>query len=411
MKTSRKMTTVFQSALLLGSLGAASGMAQASGFALIEQSASGQGLSYAGAAANAEDASIMWFNPAGLTQIENDQLIVAGHVISPKAEFNNPTTGASEDGATVGFVPNVYWKTKIADLDFGFGVNVPFGQKIEYDEDWEGAGVATTTDLTTINLNPAIAMKINEQLSVGFGLNAQYVDVVLEQKVPLNGDVSITGDSWAFGYNFGFMFQPSANLNVGLAYRSKMQHDVSGKADYENINNTVNLGGYTLNQVLYDMNANADVTLPASASLAIDYKISDKTNLLASTTWTAWSQYDQLVIEFENGTATESNQDFGDSMRYALGMMHQYNDQFKVRAGVAIDYTPVPSAENRSPRTPDSDRKWVSIGGGYKLSKEMNLDVAYSHLFASKSDINYQGLTGYYDSAVDIFSAQFVWNY
>ncbi len=375
---------------------------QASGFALIEQSASGQGLSYAGAAASVEDASVMWFNPAGLTQVENNQLIVAGHVISPKSEFNNANGNESVDAATVGFVPNFYWKTKVADLDFGFGVNVPFGQKLDYGKTWSGNSVATLTDLKTVNLNPAVALKINEQLSFGFGLNAQMVDVILD-----TSQVEITGDSWDLGYNFGLMYQPADSLNIGLAYRSQVKHSVDGEFVQ---------GG------AYKGVATSDVTLPATATLALDYAFTDQTSFLASATWTEWSAYDQLVINLNDlivstspfvtmDVPIESKQNFENSMRYALGLTHKYSPALKIRAGLAIDHTPVPSAQNRSPRTPDSTRKWVSLGVGYALNKSMNLDVGYSHLFASNSDINYSGITGYYDSAVDIFSAQLVWNY
>ncbi|MCF6253617.1 MAG: outer membrane protein transport protein, partial [Thiomicrorhabdus sp.] len=116
----------------------------AAGFALIEQSASGQGLSYAGAAANAEDASVMGFNPAGMTEISGSQAILAGHLIVPKSEFSNdgsynaafgnaPISGNDDNGATNGFVPNLYWKGEYKGYDVGLGINVPFGQKIKYE--------------------------------------------------------------------------------------------------------------------------------------------------------------------------------------------------------------------------------------------------------------------------------------
>ncbi|QKI89728.1 transporter [Thiomicrorhabdus xiamenensis] len=418
---------VFSSRALLVAMGLAPVSAMASGFALIEQSASGQGLSYAGAAANAEDASIMWFNPAGLTRFEGDQLIIGGHVISPKADFTEqasvkngatPIGGEGDNGATVGFVPNVYWKSRLGAYDVGFGVNVPFGQHISYDEDWVGRYHATETDLKTLNLNPAIAGKVNDQLSFGFGLNAQYVDVILEQKVDQSfigdsdGNAKVSGNSWAFGYNLGLLYQADEDLDIGFSYRSKMQHDVEGKIDYSDINAA--LGG-----VLYDMDASSNVVLPASASLAMNYRLSEHTRLLASATWTGWSGYDELIIELEDGSSSESNQNFEDSMRYAVGMIHQFNRQLKLRGGLAIDYTPVPDKYSRSPRTPDSNRKWVSVGLGYQLNKRMNLDVGYSHLFANRSDVDYNvttslgsyDLRGYYDSAVDILSAQLVWNF
>lgn len=428
--------TRLNQAIALSFLGL-SQVASASGFALIEQSASGQGLSYAGSAANTEDASVMWFNPAGMALIEGSQAIVGLHVISPKAKFtdNGSTltggrTGTDDDGATVGMVPNLYWKGQFGEYHVGLGINVPYGQHISYSDDWMGRYHATETDLKTYNINPSIARKVNDKLSLGFGLNAQYVDVLLEQKInqiavgdTTDANAKVTGNSWAFGYNLGLMYQPIETLKVGLGYRSAITHNVKGKVEYNDVNSTVgvpSLGGAKLNQIFYDADASADVNLPATASLAIDYQYNDKIDLLASTTWTGWSAYDELVVDFDNGSPnSESNQNFGDSWRFAVGGAYQLSDAWKLRSGLALDKTPVPNKYSRSPRTPDTDRKWVSVGAGYKLSEAINLDFAYSRLFADKTDIEYtttsrlgnNTLKGSYDSSVDIFSAQLVWKY
>lgn len=407
----------------------------ASGFALIEQSASGQGLSYAGAAANAEDASVMWFNPAGLTQIEGNQAILGAHVIAPKAPFTNQSSsngaavvGSNDDGATIGLVPNIYYKTKLDGMDFGLGINVPFGQHISYDDAWVGRYHATETDLKTLNINPAIAKKVNDKLSVGFGLNAQYVDVVLGQNINQSaiGDTDaaaeVTGSSWAFGYNLGLMYSASESLNLGLSYRSEINHDVKGKVAYTNVNSTVPIaaGPTYLSNIMFDSAATASVSLPATLIAAIDFKVDDSVQLLAGATWTGWKAYDELVVDFANAAPdSKSNQNFEDSMRYSLGMNYQFNSAWKLRAGVAFDETPVPNAESRSPRTPDSDRTWLSFGAGYELNKNMYLDVAYTHIYSDKAPVNYSQVTslgtntlnGEFNTSIDILSAQLVWNY
>ncbi|MGC9385615.1 MAG: OmpP1/FadL family transporter [Hydrogenovibrio sp.] len=412
----------------------------ASGFALIEQSASSQGLSYAGAAASTEDASVMWFNVAGMAKILGSQVIVGGHIISPTAKFTNEGTtgvtgpgqagllsGSGDDGAKVGYVPNLYWKTQVGRDHFGVGFNVPFGQHISYDSDWVGRYVATETDLKTYNINTNWAHSVNDQLQLGLGFNAQYVDVILEQKInqaalgDTDANAKVTGSNWTFGYNLGLMYQPVETVNIGLSYRSEMNHNVDGQVRYNNVNSTVpvtSLG--PMNQVLFDAGASADVTLPASASLAVDYQVHPSVQLLASTTWTGWSAYDQLVVKFDNYSPdSESHQDFKDSWRYAVGAIWQATDRFKLRTGLAYDQSPVPNKESRSPRTPDSDRKWVSVGLGYAVTQNAQIDLAYSHLFADRSQVDYTSksslgdtqLKGYYDSSVNIVSAQFVWRY
>lgn len=409
----------------------ASQAANASGFALIEQSASGQGLSYAGAAANAEDASVMWFNPAGLTEIEGSQAILGAHVISPVAKFNDEGSagpfgefgGGGDDGATLGLVPNIYWKGKLADYAIGLGINVPFGQHISYKDDWAGRFHATETNLKTLNINPAVARKINDQLSFGFGLNAQYVSLIMENKLDnklvtggsdtSTANAKLEADSWAFGYNFGVLFQPTQQTDFGFSYRSQVKHNAKGDVDYsDNLHNN-----WLLGKGLEDAGASSTVNLPATASFSFKQGVSERLQVLADATWTNWSDYKELVIEYDSAQAdSNTRQDFKDSWRLSLGGIYQLSDAMKLRAGVAFDQTPISDETNRSPRTPDSDRKWLSFGLGYKLSQSMNLDVGYTHIFAEQVDVNYttddkQYLVGSYDASVDILSAQLVWKY
>lgn len=144
--------------------------------------------------------------------------------------------------------------------------------------------------------------------------------------------------------------------------------------------------------------------------------INNQTTLYADATWTQWSDYDQLVVKFENPSPnSESNQNFKDSWRYAVGASYQANDQLILRTGIALDKTPVPDPQSRSPRTPDSDRYWLSVGAGYHLTKRLSFDLAYSYLQSDNAKLDYtqnnKTLNGKMDAAVHIVSAQVIWRY
>jgi long-chain fatty acid transport protein len=383
---------------------------QASGFALTVQSASAQGMSYAGAAIKTDDASVMWFNAAQLTQINKNQLIAALHFVSPKVKFVDQGTaigGGNSDGGNLGIVPNLYWKSQINDTHIGLGINVPFGQHLDYGETWAGRYHATETNLKTLQINPNMAHQINQAWSVGFGLNAQYVDVLLAQKAPITNvgdlDIKITGDNWAYGYNLGLSYHPKNAPHFGVSYRSGISHRVKGKS--------------TSLIPAYNTPATADVNLPANAAFAASYPLNTQTTLYADAVWTQWSAYDQLVVDFANSSSnSESKQNFKDAWRYAIGGDYQANAKLKLRTGIALDKTPVPNPQSRSPRTPDSDRYWFSVGMGYQFTRNLNLDLAYSHLYADKAELDYppqtvNPLKGKMDAAVNILSAQLVWHY
>ncbi|MBN2866427.1 MAG: outer membrane protein transport protein [Thiotrichales bacterium] len=395
----------------------------AAGFGLIEQSASGQGLSYAGAAVNTEDASVMWFNPAGLSDIEGNQIVGALHIILPNAPFKNdgsyidgvgPLFGAEDDGAQNALVPNFYWKGQYQDYDIGLGINVPYGSVVDYDQDWVGRYHAVYTETKTVNINPAISRKVNDQLSLGAGLNAQYIRVNLTQKIDFglgsqqeDGYADLQASGWGFGFNLGMLYKFENQSKLGLSYRSKIRYDAKGDADFTN-------APYA------DQAIKASVDLPETVSMSYEWPVSEKTKLLADATWTGWSVFDELRIEFADKDDSVQPEEWNDVMRYSVGMIHQYNSKWTARAGVAYDETPIENASLRTPRIADSNRTWLSVGAGYQLNDAMRLDVAYSHLWGGNPKINATDadpdgvdhvLVGEFDINVDIISAQLVWNY
>ncbi len=423
---------ILSATLTLGLLGLST--AQASGFALIEQSASGQGLSYAGAAVNTEDASVMWFNPAGLAEIEGSQLIVGAHVISPSAQFKNNGShyknstllinGPNDNGARLGVIPNFYWKGQAGDYALGLGINVPYGSTVDYNGNWVGRYHAVKTETKTYNLNPSIARKFGEHLSLGMGLNAQYIDVTLTKKIDVgallnnpqgaDGLVELNANTISFGYNLGAIYDFNTAGKLGISYRSQMDHKANGKAKFSDINPAAQGSPR-----LQNSNITSNVALPATASFSYAYPVNPKIEVLAGATWTGWSTFKELRIKFDNGAPDSvQKEDWKDVMRYSLGMKYQLSEAWKLRTGVAYDQTPIKNKYLRTPRIADSDRTWLSFGAGYQMSKSLNLDLAYTHIFSDNpqiDNIDGQGgshvLKGQFDINIDIVSAQLVWKY
>lgn len=414
-------------AVLASLLGVASG-AQAAGFALIEQSASGMGNAYAGAAATAEDASTIFFNPAGMIYVEGTQVVGALHLINPNAEFNNkgsvggagrPLGGEGPDAGDLAFVPNFYYKRDLTDnVKFGLGLNAPFGLKTEYDDKWMGRFQADKSEVKTININPSIAFKVNDQLSLGLGVSAMRAEATLTRSVnlaPLGGaesSVKIKGDDWGFGFNLGAIYQATADTRFGVAYRSKVEQHLDGnsKSPFTGLNANLNR---TLNA-----NVKADVTLPENFSVSVFSKLDDKWGLMGDATWTRWSQFRELAVYRDNGSLLTSTQEhWENTMRYSVGVNYRYSDTLKLRAGLAYDEEAI-KTEYRTARIPGNDRKWVSLGASYHMSPATKFDVGYSHLFISDAKIDDDQrstangrLTGGFEGSVDILSLQVTHNF
>ena len=418
-------------------LGGASTLASAAGFALIEQSASGMGNAFAGAAATAEDASTVFYNPAGMSRIQGMQITVGGHLINLSAKFSdsssskpaaivtNPLGGNGGDAGGLNVVPNVYFVMPIGDrMNFGVGVNVPFGLVTEYDDNWAGRFQGIKSDIKTININPALSFKINDVWSVGAGVNYQRLDAELTNAVVLGADTEgrakLEADDDAWGWNVGVLFQPMSSTKIGASYRSKLKYNLAGTTSVSTASGApvAPASGPTT----------ADITLPDSFSLSLAQKLNDQWEVLADATFTRWSEINRVnIVNSTNGTLRDSLVlDFDDTWRYSLGANYKLNESWTLKGGVAFDQSPVKGATTRSVRLPDNDRTWVSLGAQMKIAQSGRLDFGYSHLFIKNADINFTrsqqapGFTtptpapgtastvaGSYKGSVDILSVQY----
>ena len=418
-------------------LGSVSTLASAAGFALIEQSASGLGNAFAGAAATAEDASTIFYNPAGMSKLEGMQITVGAHLIDLSAKFSNsgsskpaaivtnPLGGNGGDAGGLAVVPNFYFVMPIGDrLNFGVGVNAPFGLKTEYDDAWAGRFQGIKSDLMAINVNPSLSFKVSDALSIGAGVNYQRLDAELTNAVVLapntEGRAKLKADDDAWGWNVGVLFQPAPSTKVGASYRSKLEYTLDGTTTVTTASGTVvpTASGPT----------RADVTLPDSFSLSLAQKLNDQWELLADATFTRWSKINRInIVNSTDGTLRDSLVlDFDDTWRYSVGVNYKLNEGWTLKGGVALDQSPVKGASSRSVRLPDNDRTWVSIGAAMKIKQSGKLDFGYSHLFIKDADINFTrsqqapGFTtptpapgtastvaGSYTGSVDIFSVQY----
>lgn len=410
--------------LLSAALFAAPIVSHAAGFALIEQSASGLGNAYAGAAASAEDASTIFFNPAGMTYIDGTQIVGALHLIDLSADFNNqgPPGSSGPSGGNLGgvaFVPNLYYKRDISEtVKFGIGINAPFGLKTEYDRNWVGRFQGVKSDLKTININPALAFKVNDQLSLGVGLNAMWIQAELTNAINAGGlgerFLKVKGDDWGFGYNLGLMYQATADTRFGLAYRSKVDQKLEGdaKSTLTQLNAFPTL---TLNT-----DVTAETTLPETLSLSAFTHLNDQWDLLGDVTWTRWSRFRELRIIRDNGTNTTlgvTPENWNDTTRYSIALNYKYSDALKLRVGVAYDEEAIDD-EFRTVRIPGNDRTWLAFGAAWNATPNTKLDIGYAHLFIKEPNIDDNQLLlgrgrvrGDYDGSVDVLSLQVTHNF
>lgn len=374
-----------------------SGVASAAAFQLWEQNASGLGTAYAGSAAVADNASTIFFNPAGMSELSGFQLSTGVVGVGARYEFhNNGSTLSGNDGGNAGgwhAVPNLYLSARLTDrLSLGFGVSVPFGLATEYDSGWVGRAQTIKSEIRTINYNPSLAYRVNDKVSLGFGVNYQTLDAELTNSVS-----RLKGDDSAWGWNAGALFTLSPAMRVGISYRSSMKYTLEGTSE-DILNGSVP--------------AKAKVELPDTAILSVWQQVSDRWEAMGDISYTRWSTLRSLSVVNRASGVTLGSETFNydNSWRLAWGAAYKASEAAKIKFGIAYDRTPVSDAD-RSARVPDSNRLWLSLGGQWNAGRYGKVDLGYSYLYVKNGNINMDKnmtvLRGTYDANAHVVGLQY----
>lgn len=347
----------------------------AAGFQLSEQSAIQMGRAMAGAGVVGDDLSAVHYNPAGMTLLSGTRMQATGTWVAVNLDYESHDGSVTENGRLKGqIIPAGFLTHQINDsLWAGLGLTVPYGMGTEYGEDWEGRERGTESMILTFDINPNLAWKVNDKLSVGGGISLQYAKAELGMGMdPMQANVK--GDSWAWGWNVGLMFQPVETVRLGLAYRSHIAHNAEGHAD---VKSPLNLTS--------DMKVR--IKTPDTVTLSATWEATDALRLSGTARWSKWSNFRTLDVQNLdfNGTPyakfanvpVENNWD--DTWFFSVGADYKLNGQWTVRGGVAYDQGPVEN-QYRMAVIPDTDRVWFSGGASYKYTDNLTFDFGATYI-------------------------------
>ena len=412
--------------LLAGGLSASGALAAA--FQLRENSAYQLGMAFAGSGSSANTPQTVFENPAGMTQLQGLQVQSGGSIIVPSFvfkgtatnAFGRPVSGESDrDGGDFALVPHIHATYGIMPgLTVGLSITNPYGLATYYGPNFVGRYQADKTDLKTFNINPAIAYQVTNWLSLGAGVSALYGRAqfasalnsstigtqALGRPVALqDGYFRLKGDDVSVGWNVGALFQPGPQTNIGLAYRSRVNLQLDGSADF------FVPAPLSANPRFRNSAANAKLTLPDTATISITQGIGPRLTVSADVTWTNWSQFKNLAAYRTDGALLiNTPQRYDNSYFAALGASYKLTDKLEARVGTAYDKSPV-SNDYRTARVPDASRWWLAVGASYQVLPGIKLDVGYAHLFVNEAKIREVSTTndvllGKFKSSVDIIS-------
>ena len=343
----------------------------AAGFQLSEQSAIQMGRAMAGAGVVGDDLSAVHYNPAGMTLLSGTRMQATGTWVAVNLDYEG-NYGQSENGRLKGqTIPAGFITHQINDsLWAGLGLTVPYGMGTEFGEGWEGRELGTESMILTFDINPNLAWKVNDKLSVGGGISLQYAKAELGMGMgPMQANVK--GDSWAWGWNVGLMFQPVETVCLGLAYRSHIAHNAEGHTDVKSLQNLTS-----------DMNVR--IKTPDTVTLSATWEATDALRLSGTARWSKWSNFRSLNVQnldlagTKLGTTVVEN-NWDDTWFFSVGADYKLNGQWTVRGGVAYDQGPVEN-QYRMAVIPDTDRVWFSGGASYKYTDNLTFDFGATYI-------------------------------
>ncbi len=394
----------------------------ASGFAINEQSVSSMGTAFAGRSSSADDASTVFGNPAGMARIKREQVSGGIALIHAKTDIDNASgsTSGSNDGDMVPFLgaPMGYYVKPLDDnWSFGLGLYVPFGLVTDYERNFQGRYHGDRSEVRVITLQPTLSYRFNEQLSIGFGPTINRIDgeltSAINNPIPGAGDgkVEIKGDDTALGYNVGVLFEITPQTRFGLTYHSKVDYRLKGDT-------TVSGPGFVIGSSAGTYDASLELTTPESVDFSVTHELDADWTLYAGSTWTRWSRLEEIRADnkgvggFLGGALTSISepQNWHDTWAHAVGAAYTLNQQWTLRAGLAVDQSPTNNLD-RSPRIPTGDRTIFSLGTAWSPNDDVTIDLAYSYLMEDDAHIEKDDYSATYKNTAHGLGAQVTYRF
>jgi long-chain fatty acid transport protein len=364
-------------------LGSCTGRVLANGFGLPDQDAfaTGRGEAFV---ATADNPSAIYYNPAGISQLNGNNLRGGFYGIYYNPSYR-PPAGAANSGNTyhssydLAAIPQLFYTHTFTNsmLSLGLGVYAPFGGNIDWPQTTGFRSVATQGKLTYLTINPTVGLKLAPGLSIGGGAMINYVKLSFDQGLisafpsRINNFYDFRGDGWSAGYNLGALWKPIEQVSFGATFRSSAEVNLKGRSQFEKSPPTPHT----------TLPAEMDLTFPIVAVVGVSYRPTPKWNLEFDANYTDWASFGTTTIEQQGNFPLGATPNVTDTMdwqaswMYELGVTRYFPRGWHVSAGYTFNQNSVPNAFY-TPLAADLDRHFFSIGIG-RDSKRFDFDVAY----------------------------------
>lgn len=379
----------------------------AGGLYISEFGTPSMGVASAGAQAVASDASTAFHNPAGMTRIAGKELMLTGGALYSNVKFdpdsNTPIQGGNggDAGGTAPMLGQFYLHSLTDRLKLGANLISISGAILDYDDNWAGRFLSTEVTLLTVTFNPTLAYRVTDWLSIGGGPQIMYAELKFKLKAPPpigNGEVEISGDDIAFGYDLGAMIEISKRTRFGIIYQSEIKPEFTGDIEFS---------GKVVNS---DAGTDTEITLAQFVKASIYHEINDQWALLGTIGWEDWSAFDNINISTRRGSQNIPR-NWHDTYKFAAGIHYRPVDQWLLQLGFAYDTSPVDS-DDRTPDMPIDRQIRYSLGAQYKWSEKISVGSQFEYADFGSAKIKNSFLKGDYEhNDIFFFAVNLNWKF
>jgi len=319
-------------------------------------------------AATADNPSAIYYNPAGITQLEGQSLSAGLYLVSAGDTFEGSSGTTAETKSKFQPVPQLYYVNSPKDLpfSFGFGVYVPYGLSLNWGPDPPFRDAAERASLLYVTANPIIAWKVTPTLSVAVGPTINYSKAKLFQGFDAvqSHEFHFVGDDTDFGFNAGVRWQPCDQWAFGVNYRYLTTLNYQGHSQFS--------------PILPPTSTSASIRFPQYVVGGISFRPTENWNFEVDVDWTDWDNVDQIVFHGTTGGDIVFPLNYQSSFMYEFGVTRKLPKGFFVSAGYFYSENSSPQ-KYFNPIVPDANLHLFNLGLNHKGRR---WDWAASYTFA-----------------------------
>jgi long-chain fatty acid transport protein len=344
-----------------------------------------------------------------MTRLDGTQVLVGGQLLWGNTRFSidsgtSPLLGNEDGGYAIGWdgwFPGgggFLSYSMSPDLKLGFALTGNFGLGLDYDDDWVGRYYAQKAVLLGVSFVPAVAYRVNDQLSLGASLNAMYG--VYKNEVAVNnravnpnidpnypdGQLELDDNDWGWGANLGLLYEVDERTRLGLTWNSQVNLDFEAKAKFSGL--APGLEAVLGQRGLLDSSIKLGINVPQQVMASAFSQVDDRWALLGSVGWQQWSKFGQVQIGIanpENPTSVTASLDFEDTWHFAVGAQYRLSEPWLLNFGIAYD-TAFQDSSAISPLLPTNSAWRFGAGAQQQLSPNTFWGFAAEYVYGGTLD-------------------------